>query len=194
MASKKSVFNYAPSFYGPGGIQWADAADYRAEYSRLRSIAQKRLERIKGTEFEHSAIFQQNQDGFLTVRQAASKGVLAEEMAALRSFLSDDLSTLKGARARKEKTLSTLHERGYSFVTSDNYWDYTRFMEWANMVVGSTQFSSEFVNDFIEKVVNSNPSATFDNMKRWFTNWLKANDETEMRRNAKAYNADYYRQ
>ena len=194
MASKKSVFNYAPSFYGPDGIQWADAADYRAEYSRLRSIAQKRLGRIKGTEFEQSAIFKQNRDGFLTVRQAAAKGVLAEEMAALRSFLSDDLSTLTGARERKEKTLATLHERGYSFVTSENYWNYTRFMEWARMVLGSTQFSSEFVNDFFEKVVNSNPGATFDNMKRWFTNWLKANDETEMHRNARAYNADYYRQ
>ena len=101
---------------------------------------------------------------------------------------------MKGARERKEKTLATLHERGYSFVNSDNYWDYTRFMEWARMVLGSAQFSSEFVNDFFEKVVNSNPGATFDNMKRWFTNWLKANDETEMHRNAKAYNADYYRQ
>ena len=91
MAGKKSVFNYAPSFYGPDGIQWADAADYRTEYSRLRSIAQKRLGRIKGTEFEQSAIFKQNRDGFLFVWQAAAKGVLAEVLAALRSFLSDDL-------------------------------------------------------------------------------------------------------
>lgn len=194
MARKRPLFEYAPSFYGPEGIQWADAADYRAEYSRLRSIAQKRIARLKGTEFAQSAIFRQNRDGFLTVRQASAQGVLAEEMAALRAFLLDDQSTITGARERKSKTLATLHERGYNFVTDTNYWDYVRFMDWVRMVVGSLQFSSEFVNDFYEKVADYNPGATFDQMKRWFTNWLRGNDELEMFRNAKSYNADYYRQ
>ena len=186
----KSIFQYAPSFYTPEGAYWANDADLRAEYSRLRSIAQKRISRIKGTEFEQSAIFKENRHGFLTVKQATAQNVLVDELMSIRRFLLDDTSTLTGARERKAKILGTLNERGYTFVNSQNYWKYTQFMDFADSMLKGTYYSSDFVNDFFERFESS--GATLEQMKRWFTNWMSSTDLEVKFRNVKAADADFF--
>lgn len=186
----KSLFQYAPSFYTPDGAYWANDADLRAEYSRLRSIAQKRISRIKGTEFEQSAIFKENRHGFLTVKQAQAQDVLVDELMSIRRFLLDTTSTLTGARERKAKILNTLNERGYTFVNSQNYWKYAQFMDFADSMLKGTYYSSDFVNDFFEKFESS--GATLEQMKRWFTNWMSSQDLEVKFRNVKAADADFF--
>lgn len=186
----KSLFHYAPSFYTPEGAYWANDADLRAEYSRLRSIAQKRISRIKGTEFEQSAIFKENRHGFLTVKQAQAQDVLVDELMSIRRFLLETTSTLTGARERKAKILNTLNERGYTFVNSENYWEYTQFMDFADSMLKGTYYSSDFVNDLFEKFESQGSS--LEQMKRWFTNWMSSQDLEVKFRNVKAADADFF--
>ena len=186
----KSLFQYAPSFYTHEGAYWANDADLRAEYSRLRSIAQKRISRIKGTEFEQSAIFKENRHGFLTVKQAQAQDVLVDELMSIRRFLLNTTSTLTGARERKAKILNTLNERGYTFVNSENYWEYTQFMDFADSMLKGTYYSSDFVNDFYEKFESQ--GASLEQMKRWFTNWMSSQDLEVKFRNVKAADADFF--
>ena len=186
----KSLFQYATSFYTHEGVYWANDADLRAEYSRLRSIAQKRISRIKGTEFEQSAIFKENRHGFLTVKQAKAQDVLVDELMSIRRFLLDTTSTLTGARERKAKILNTLNERGYTFVNSENYWKYTQFMDFADSMLKGTYYSSDFVNDFFEKIESQGSS--LEQMKRWFTNWMSSQDLEVKFRNVKAAGADFF--
>lgn len=186
----KSLFQYAPSFYTPEGAYWANDADLRAEYSRLRSIAQKRISRIKGTEFEQSAIFKENRHGFLTVKQAQAQDVLVDELMSIRRFLLDPTSTLSGARERKAKILNTLNERGYTFVNSQNYWKYTQFMDFADSMLKGTYYSSDFVNDFYERFESA--GASLEQMKRWFSNWMSSQDLEVKFRNVNAADADFF--
>ena len=185
----KSIFHYAPSFYTPEGAYWANESALRAEYSRLRSIAQKRISRIKGTEFENSAIFRENRHGFLTVKQASAQNVIIDELMSIRRFLLDETSLLSGARERKNRILSTLQERGYNFVTSENYWQYTQFMDWAGAMFKGAQFGSGFVNDFFERTYKA--GASLNQMKRWFLNWNKRMNAGDEYANVSAASADF---
>lgn len=168
----KSVFSYAPAFYTPEGARWATEQDMAREYSRLRSIAQKRLSRLAGSEYAESSLYKEYMDGFDTVREAREAGELPEALANVARFLRSAGSTLTGAAEVKAMTLTKLNERGYTFVTNDNYWQYTRFMDYARGMLSDEMWNSEYVNDFFERATDA--GANENQMKRWFKNWVKS--------------------
>ena len=185
----KSVFSYAPAFYTPEGARWATEEDMAREYSRLRSIAQKRLSRLAGSEYAESSLYKEYMDGFDTVREVRTAGELSEALANVARFLRSSGSTLTGAAKVKAMTLDKLHERGYNFVNNDNYWQYTRFMDYARGMLSDELWNSEYVNDFFERAQEAGASES--QMKRWFKHWVKSNGGGRTG-NVTAANADFF--
>lgn len=185
----KSVFSYAPAFYTPEGARWATEQDMAREYSRLRSIARKRLSRLAGSEYAESSLYKEYMDGFDTVREVREAGELPEALASVARFLSAAGSTLSGAAEVKAMTLTKLNERGYTFVNNDNYWQYTRFMDYARGMLSDEMWNSEYVNDFFERAQEA--GANESQMKRWFKNWEESSGG-ERTGNVTAADAEFF--
>lgn len=185
----KSVFSYAPAFYTPEGARWATEEDMAREYSRLRGIAQKRLSRLAGSEYAESSLYKEYMGGFDTAREARAAGELPEALANVARFLRSKGSTLTGAANVKAMTLAKLNERGYTFVNNDNYWQYTRFMDYARGMLADEMWNSEYVNEFFERAQEA--GASENQMRRWFKNWVKSS-EGGRTGNVTAADADFF--
>lgn len=100
--------------------------ELRKEYSRLRSIAQKRIGRI-----EKSAIpFTKGaRPYFSKLSNIVTERDLVREYAELSRFIESPSSTAKGRRETREKTIDTLQKRGFN-VNNNNYMQFLNFIEW----------------------------------------------------------------
>lgn len=110
--------------------------ELRREYTRLRDIARKRLQRLESSEFvDTSETYKQNKKGFKTIKQLINdtgnikKTQFARELSKLARFLSSPTSTVSGIRKQRKKALQTLEEHGYTFVNEENFDRFTKAME-----------------------------------------------------------------
>ena len=155
---------YSAGWYTPTHLRSGDvsAAVIKAEYTRLRDIAQKRLKRMAGTMFKETKTFKENWGYFTRIRDMAGKGMkgdkispeLSYKMAALARFVAAGGSTVSGMKKQMEKSLSTLHAHEYTFVNESNYIDFGKFMEeYRNQKLDSQYDSGETAElyDVIEK-------------------------------------------
>lgn len=116
--------------------------ELRQEYSRLRSIAMKRLDRLSKTEFNQSATFKNNIQGFPTTRSLKDVKGLAYELSAVSKFVASKYSTVRGHKIAKAEMLKTL-KRNYPNITEENYWNFIEFMNYAREKYGSKLYDSE---------------------------------------------------
>jgi hypothetical protein len=126
--------HYAPNFYTPHAILEAEVmteAEARREYSRLRSIARKRLERFEGTEWTDTDVYKYNKDRYKPISEMRNYSELAHLLGDVARFLSNDShpNSVSELESRRAQTIRTLHENGYTFVNKKNYNEYTDFME-----------------------------------------------------------------
>ena len=105
------------------------AAEARAEYNRLRSIANKRLERLKASEYADSSM------GSRSVFAAPPKGATSTEIRKVlydvAKFVNAKTSTVSGQKDALQKFVETMNdeEHGYYFINSQNARDFGKFME-----------------------------------------------------------------
>lgn len=104
------------------------AADVRKEYSRLRGIAMKRLQRIGKSEFSDSKTYQYNIKGFPVLKEIRDKDVAAA-LADVARFVNAKTGSLTGLRVQQEKTLASLAEHGYTGINKGNIREFGEFME-----------------------------------------------------------------
>ena len=135
MANRASL-SYSREFYMPqktiGMIRAGGKGEkaIREEYTRLRDISQKRLKRMaKDPIFSKSDTYLKNVDAFPKLKDIRSPEELADKLADLSSYISQKTSTLSGAKEVMYKSLETLHENEYTFVTPENYLEFGKFME-----------------------------------------------------------------
>ena len=96
--------------------------DYKAlrqEYTRLRDIAQKRINRLGKSEFSESAIYKQHSHGFQKLKDIPKED-LAKAFSELSKFVGAKASTVSGQKSIKAKTIETWNEHGLG-LNSQNY-------------------------------------------------------------------------
>lgn len=116
--------------------------ELRHEYTRLRSIAMKRLDRLSKTEFNQSATFKANSQGFPTARSLKDVKGLAYELTAVSKFVASSYSTVKGQKKAKAEMLKSL-QKNYPNITDENYWNFIEFMNYAREKYGGKIYDSE---------------------------------------------------
>lgn len=97
---------------------------------------------------------------------------LTKAIADLEIFLDDKRSTLEGMNEFVDKTIGTLHSRGYDFVNKDNLADYGRFMNYVRDLHGELAFPSKEAAQLWSKMEELGISNNV--MKRWFTDYLSS--------------------
>lgn len=104
-------FKYSPSHYtvqGAETLMRKDPKGMREEYTKMRDIAQKRIQRL-GKEFDWTKTFSGNQGGIPKLRNIDPRD-LPKAFKELASFVKWSGSTVKGQRQMQEKTSATLSQ------------------------------------------------------------------------------------
>lgn len=140
-----SFLKYDPEIYTPKGLRKnLSFKEAREEYSRLRSIALKRIKRFEGTEYEDSDILKEfPKEQFLTVKEIGDdRRLLNYLLLDTVRFLNKKRSTVSGQRQMDRKVLKTLESHGYDFVNSSNLQEFGRFMQIARARSTARYFDS----------------------------------------------------
>lgn len=104
-------------------------AAIRKEYTRLRDISQKRLKRMGKSMFKDTQMYKRNVNHYPLLKDIQSEAELAARLSDLSRFVSSQTSTVSGMNAQMKKSLKTLSEHGYNFVTKENFISFGKFME-----------------------------------------------------------------
>ena len=118
---------HSPMWYTPEHLSHVSARDVRAEYSRMRSIVNKRLARMDNTIFEHSETYQQYRDYFKPVRSLSPED-LQMRLSDAAKILRED-RCIKTMRAGMNQRIETMRNNGIDFIDESNYFQFVQFME-----------------------------------------------------------------
>ena len=95
-----------------------DMANMRAEYTRMRDVAQKRIKRL-GKQFPESKAYQTHQKGFAKLKDLDPRD-FPKAFSELAKFVKAKGSTVTGQKQIKEKTIKTWQDQGLN-LNSKNY-------------------------------------------------------------------------
>jgi hypothetical protein len=102
-------------------------SDLRLYYSDVRSDMQRQIKRIEKSDVK----FVDKPDAPPSARTLKNPLDVAKAAAAANSFVQNkSMSTVKGRRAVRAKSIATLHSRGITLVNTSNYDLWIRFSRW----------------------------------------------------------------
>lgn len=175
-------YRYPSEAYIPAAVRYGyiDIKEARAEYSRLRSVAVKRLERLSRTEgARYSAYQMYGKDGFAPLPRNATPAEVGRALADVHHFLELKTSSISQIREAQRQALETLQERGYTFVNKGNIREFGEFMEAARQakVVSANRGGSPIIVELYETVKRL--QIPVDEVERNFVAWLAKKAELE---------------
>jgi len=131
----RSKLKYDESWYYPSNLtefmkeSKENVQAVRTEYTRLRDIAHKRLQRFEGTKWTRTQTYKRNVDHYKKLADIKSDAELAGRLADLAWFIESKTGTVRGLTTQMNRSLKTLHENEYDFITPENFIDFGEFME-----------------------------------------------------------------
>ena len=171
-------FRYSEYVYTPAGAKALSERDLKAEYSRLRGVAVKRLARIQGTEFEQSELYK-NYDGiFKKIAEFKNEEELKEAFSQVHRFLRGQSSTLSAQKDIKAKTVETLQNRGLN-INEGDYWDVMNFMSEVHEQKLDKIYGSEVVKDVINDVIDSGKELSPELLQEALNTKLELNNDMD---------------
>ena len=175
-------YKYPPEVYIPAAVRfnYLTIQEARAEYSRLRSAAVKRLQRLSGTEGErYSAYRMYGKEGFPSLPKNATASEVGRALADVYHFLEMKTSSIGAIRASQREAVKTLQERGYGFINKGNIREFGEFMEAARQqkVASNNRGGSPVIVELYEtaKRLQIPP----EQVQRRFALWLSKRKELE---------------
>ena len=175
-------YKYDPEVYIPAAVRYGylELSEARAEYSRLRSAAVKRLQRLAGTEGErYSAYRMYGKEGFSPLPKNASASEVGRALADVYHFLEMKTSSIGAIRASQRNAIKTLNERGYGFINKGNIREFGEFMEAARQqkVISDNAGGSPIIVELYETVKRLQLPP--EQVQRDFSFWLSKRKELE---------------
>ena len=175
MAKAKNV-DYKLSSYEYEALK-ADRKNERAlrqEYSRLRSIARKRLERLAESEYKTTQTYLRYRRAFtaLTDIKKGQVARVAKKLVEVKSFLDLQTSTVSGQKEAAMEGIRRMQEKGYDFIkTPADLRKFGEFMDYNRALKKGGMFDSERVIEMMDKV--SQHGIDIEQVKRDFTWWIE---------------------
>lgn len=131
--------------YYPYRLEQIDERALRKEYTRLRKIANKRLNRLQASEYKESNLAKEYAGGFALLADVKD---LPRELTQLARFVASERSSVTGLKRIDKQTIETLHEHGYEFVNAKNVRQFGAFMEEMRQAGLSKLYSSELMAEW----------------------------------------------
>lgn len=166
----------------------------RAEYSRLRSIARKRLERFEGTEWEDTNTYKYNKGQFKPLPDIKSKDELYRRLSMVATFIASDTGSVKGLKAQRKRSIETLHSHGYNFVNTKNFKEFSKYMEESRISKIANLYDSDRIAE-LYRITSKKKIPTVE-LEKDFSFWMdnaSKLDNMQTIKNDSPKNADEYR-
>lgn len=123
--------SWEPTSYNPQGLQAYSDRELRREYTRLRDIARKRIQRLQASEFARSSVARYNtMDKYRKLSEIRSPEELRRRLSDLARFVTARTGSVKGLREHRSAQLKTLHEHGFTFVDQTNLKEWGQYLQW----------------------------------------------------------------
>ena len=170
------------------------AEEMRQHYSYYRSIANKRLQNFKGTEYEHHQSYRRNVDKFVPLTQIKNERELMMRLYEVQKFLRAKSGSVSGIRDIERRTLETARNRGLTFLNKGNIRAFGEFMEEARARGYARLYGSERVAELFGTATRKgiNPLEIMND----FQYWVDRQEELESIpriQNAKMRTAEHYK-
>lgn len=118
-------------------------AEMRSHYSYLRTVANKRLSKFAGTEFEDTKSYVKNKDRFVPLKQIKSERELRYKLYELNKFIRAESGSVTGLKRIRNKSIETAHEHGMTWLNKSNIKQFGEYMDFLRSKYGAKQFDSE---------------------------------------------------
>lgn len=142
-------------------------SEINKEYSRLRSIAQKRLARLAKSKFKGSTTFKYYDNFFKKIKDLEG-GVSYEMLTEINRFLQGPMSTIKGQNAIRNQRIETLRKYGYE-VSDENFDKLTDVLDYLRDTYQDLFYDSDaLITEAVEsinKIIND-PSINLNSLSR----------------------------
>lgn len=165
--------------------------EVRKEYSKLRDIARKRLQRLEAAGYTETEAYRRNVNHYPKLKDIKTKSELAQRLSDLSRFIASSQSTVSGIKEREQKVLERLHENQYNFVNESNLKDFGEFMEAFRDQMLDMEYDSGDAAEVYSIVVKHKVDP--EKVKEDFEYWLEHIDEALKMRRSKASAGNYER-
>lgn len=165
---KRPLFTYPEFYYNPLTIRRKlSDKEVRAEYSRLRSVARKRITRLKEGGEEFKRYYQNWATSFPKLAELKNASDIRFALARVGRFLQGP-TTVKEARADINRRLDLLKRSGFKSVGKDELEDFYLYMELMKEEFEGYQFDSEKIIEMYEIYHESmSPRQIVDMFRQW---------------------------
>lgn len=147
---------------------WTDQL-IRKEYSRLRDIAVKRLERL-GRNEPGSYAYRANVGQYAPARGQTTEQ-LRQAMPLLAKFIAAKTGSVKGIREQRRKAVESLQETGFTFINSSNIKEFGEFMDAFRAKKGAARSYNSFQAAETYEFTQEH-NLDVDKVKDKFASWL----------------------
>ena len=153
-------------------ISGVELQEAKKEYSRLRSIANKRISRLGASEFSTSRTYQNWKSGFLPLSEIPTTKKLYKALSDVQYYLGLKTGTVSGAREARKKFIETMHELGYDWINKKNAAEFGEFMREVKKHKDYKGRDSEQLVDLYKtaKEKRIDPQTLAENYEKWFEN------------------------
>ena len=173
MANRSPFGNLESTVYQPSiSRNLFTDREARAEYARLRKVANRRIARLEKAGYGASAIMRRYGGGFESLRGASATAV-RERLGDVAAFLEKKSSSVTGQRSARNKFIATMHSLGYTYINKDNVDRFGRFMEAAKRHYGNRNaFDSNQMYTLFDQSDQSaiTPEAVAEDFDYWTEN------------------------
>lgn len=149
----------------------------RAEYARLRKIANRRLERLGASEFANSTTYQNWSSGFEALPPDAPEREVRKALYDVGRFVNLKTSSVSGSRAAQKAFVETMQDRGYTFINKSNAQQFGEFMRDVKTHKTYKGYDSERVADLFRLAKEKRISP--EDMAKNFEFWLEHQNQLE---------------
>jgi hypothetical protein len=190
-ARKKATLKYMRDVYTPEGAKSLTDRNLRKEYSRLRSIAQKRLQRFEGTEWTDSEVYKTNKDLFKPLSEIKSDRELRHLFSDVARFTISATGSVSGLERQRRLAIETLHDRNYDFVNKGNFKEFAEFMEYERIANKGRMYDSKRIAEFYE--MHDKTLVTNDQLHKAFKRWKETHRQLKKIQQINPRNSTVYR-
>ena len=149
--------------------------EIKKEYTRLRDILNKRIQRINKSDFAGQGIAGKFPQGLPKLAEIAPEDLpyLLQQAA---TALNSRGGSLKGLQMRQSETVQSLRERGYTNIDESNIRQFARFMEESRDRGLEKIYGSDAIAEMYDSLVaiGVSPESVMTDFKWWLDNIDKA--------------------
>jgi hypothetical protein len=189
---EKATLRYEKEVYTPEGAKTLTEKQLRNEYSRMRSIARKRLERFEGTEWTDTQAFKMNNRIYKPLKEIKSERELRHLFSDVAKFVTASTGSVSGLEKQRERAVKTLNDRGYDFVNKDNFRKFADFMEYTRIAKLNRIFDSKRVAQFYE--TQEKKQLSNKELYSAFKSWAKKQKKLKKIQNRNPRTSSQYRE